>query len=95
MNAQRNKQSDEEIDVIVTAHADDESAWDQPVHIHRKKSASISLQTVLTERAAFFSRIHREKNMENWLARIIQERLDIEEAAFTGFKREMFSKSAR
>lgn len=95
MKAQRSKQTEEEIDAIVTAHADDENAWDQPVHVHKKKSASISLPTVLAERAAFFSRIHREKNMENWLARIIQERLDIEEAAFIGLKRDMFAKSAR
>jgi len=95
MKAHRNKKTEQEIDAIVTAHADDENAWDTPVHLHKKKSASISLPAILADRAAFFSRIHREKNMENWLARIIQERLDIEEAAFNGLKRDMFAKSAR
>ncbi len=95
MKAQRNKHTEEEIDDIVTAHAGDENAWDQPVHIHKNKSASVSLPAALAERAVFFSRVHREKSMENWLARIIQERLDVEEAAFTGLKRDMFAKSAR
>jgi hypothetical protein len=95
MKARRNKQTEEEIDAIVIAHADDENEWDQPVQVHKKKTASVSLPANLAERAVFFSRVHREKSMENWLARIIQERLDIEEAAFTGLKRDMFAKSAR
>ena len=32
MKAQRNKQTEEEIDAFVVAHADDENAWGQPVH---------------------------------------------------------------
>lgn len=54
MKAHSNKQTEEEIDAIVTVHADDENAWDQAEHVHKKKSASISLPTVLAERAAFF-----------------------------------------
>jgi hypothetical protein len=46
-------------------------------------------------RAAFFARIHREKNLESWLKQIIQERLEIEEAAFTGFKKDMLAKGSR
>jgi hypothetical protein len=95
MKAQHNKQTEEEIDAIVVAHADDESEWEQQAIVRKKKTASISLPAPLAERAIFFSRVHREKSMENWLARIIQERLDIEEAAFTGLKRDMFAKSAQ
>jgi hypothetical protein len=95
MKTERNKQTEEEIDAFVVAHAEDENAWDQPVHVVKKKSASVSIPASLADRAAFFSRIHREKSMENWLARIINERLDIEEAAFTGLKRDMFAKSPR
>ena len=46
-------------------------------------------------KAAFFARLHREGSLDNWLKRIIQERLDIEEAAFPGFKRELLTKNGR
>ena len=95
MKTQRNKQMEEEIDAIVIAHADDEEAWDLPVNVSKKKTTSVSLPAALAERAFFFSRVHKEKNTGNWIARIIQERLDMEEAAFTGLKRDMFAKSAR
>ena len=50
----------------------------------------------LAVRAAFFARVHREKSLENWLKQIIQERLvDIEEAAFAGFKKDMIAKGSR
>ncbi len=39
MKTHSNKQTEEEIDAIVTAHADDENAWDQAVHVHKKESA--------------------------------------------------------
>ena len=39
MKAQWNKQTKEEIDAIVTAHADDDNEWDQPVRVHKKKTA--------------------------------------------------------
>lgn len=71
------------------------SAWDQPVSIKRKKAISVSLPVALTARAAFFARVHRKKSLENWLKQIIQERLDIEEAAFTGFKKDMVAKGSR
>lgn len=37
MKAQWNKQTKEEIDAIVTALADDDNEWDQPVVVHKKK----------------------------------------------------------
>ena len=87
--------TEEEIDNIAIGQAEDETAWEKPVKVGRAKSTSISLPANLTERAAFFARLHREKSLENWLKRIIQERLDIEEAAFSGFKKEMLAKGSR
>jgi hypothetical protein len=86
--------TEEEIDNAVIAQSEDASAWEEPVHVKRKK-ASVSLPATLVERAAFFARLHREKSLDNWLKRIIQERLDIEEAAFSGFKKEMLAKGSR
>jgi len=47
----------------------------------------------LASRAAFFARLHRGLSLEEWLNRVIQERLDIEEAAFSGFKLELAAKN--
>lgn len=85
--------SEEEIDRIVIAQADDDSAWEKPIHARKAKSASLCLPSELAARAAFFARLHREANVENWLRRIIQERMDLEEAAFVGLKRDLSEKN--
>ena len=81
--------TEREIDNIVVAQADDETAWGKPVRIEKVKTASVLLPASLATRAAFFARLHREKNIEAWLERIIQDRLDLEEAAFADLKREL------
>ena len=81
---------EEEIDALVIAQANDDAAWEQQIEVHRKIT-SVALPAALAERAAFFAHIHREKNLESWLYRIIQERVDIEEAAFSGYKKEMLT----
>lgn len=87
--------TEEEIDRIVIAQADDESAWGAPVKVSKSKSTSLALPSDLAARMAFFARLHREASLENWLKRVIQERLDIEEAAFAGFKKELVAKKNR
>jgi len=81
--------SEEDIDRIVTAQADDDSAWGKPVRVRKSKSSSVSLPAELASRAAFFARLHREASVEKWLKRIIEERIDIEEAAFAESKRDL------
>lgn len=86
--------SEEEIDALVIAQADDDSAWSPPEIVRKKKPATVSLSTSLAKRAAFFARLHREQDVGRWLNRIIQERLDLEEAAFSGLKRELASRAS-
>jgi hypothetical protein len=95
MKAKRAVITEVEIDNMVTAMAEDGAAWEKPVEVCRAKRTSVSLPSTLAERAAFFAHLHREKSLENWLNRIIQERLDIEEAAFSGFKKDMLAKGCR
>ncbi len=80
---------DSEIDKIVETQADDVSAWGKPKSVRRAKAAALSLPAKLAARAAFLARLHREKNVENWLARIIKERVELEEVAFSEAKRTM------
>jgi hypothetical protein len=76
---------------MVVAESDNESAWTKPVKVQRAKPATVSLPSALAARAAFFARLHREARLNDWLKRVIEERIDLEEAAFAGLKRELVS----
>ena len=86
---QRKQLSEPQIDQIVESQAEDDSAWQRPIKVSRAKLTSLSLPADLAARAAFLARLHREKNVDEWLARIIKERLELEEVAFGRAKREM------
>jgi len=81
--------TEREIDEAVIVSADDNSAWEKPVRVSRAKGQSVSLPAEIAARAAFFARLHREPNMEQWIKKIVSERIDIEEAAFAASKREL------
>lgn len=85
----RKQPSQEEIDNVVESQADDDSAWEKPIRVRRAKSASLSIPSELAARAAFLARLHREKNVAEWLRKVIKERVDLEEVAFNEAKREM------
>lgn len=87
--SRRKQLSEPEIDQVVESQAEDDSAWQKPIKVRRAKSTSLSLPADLAARAAFLARLHREKNVDEWLARIIKERLELEEVAFSRAKREM------
>jgi len=92
MNKKRKKLTEDEIDEIVTAEADDQTAWDKPIRVRRPKGANVPLPSELAARAAFFARLHRESSVEEWIQRIVHERVDMEEAAFVQLKRELATK---
>ena len=81
--------SEEEIDRLVASQADDDSAWDKPIRVCKSKSSAVSLPAELASRAAFFARLHREASLQEWLKRIIEERINIEEAVFAESKRDL------
>jgi hypothetical protein len=87
--SKRQQASEEEIDKIVESQADKDSAWERPIKVRRAKSTALSLPAELAARAAFLARLHREKNVEKWLSRIIKERVELEEVAFSEAKRAM------
>ena len=88
------KLSEPEIDQLVTAQADDDSAWDKPIRVRRTKLASLSIPANLAARAAFLAQLHRTKNVDEWLTHIIQERIELEEAAFIGIKQDLAAKTS-
>lgn len=80
---------EEEIDLLVIAQADDNSAWGKPTRVDKLRASEVSLPAELASRAAFFARLHREASVQEWLKRIIEERVNIEEAAFAEAKRDL------
>lgn len=88
------KLSEQEIDRLVIAQADDDSAWGKPIHVRKAKPASLSIPPELAARAAFLAQLHRTKNTEEWLRQVIEERIELEEAAFAGLKQDLTSKIA-
>ena len=87
------RSSEQEIDLIVTAQANDDSAWGKSARVRRTEPASLSIPANLAARAAFLAQLHHTKNLDDWLTHIIQERIEIEEAAFFGVKQDMALKN--
>jgi len=85
------KPSEEEIDERVEGLADDDSAWEGAGHVQKRKWA-LSIPADLAARAAFLAKLHREKGLDEWLARIIRERVELEELALGEEKREFAAK---
>jgi len=83
------RKSDEKIDELVIAQADDDSAWEKPIQAYRSKSKDVSIPAEVASRAAFFARLHRESSVEDWIKKVVAERVDIEEAAFAEAKRDL------
>jgi hypothetical protein len=85
------KLTQDQIDRVVTAQADDDSAWQKATVVRRPKSASLSIPAELAARAAFLARLHRESRVDKWVERIVRERVEIEESAFTAAKKTLAS----
>ena len=84
----------DEIDERVIAQAEDDSAWEPAVHVSRKQAA-IGLPGDLAQRAAFLARLHRERSLQAWIERVVRERVELEERAFTQARRDLGSKVRR
>ena len=85
--------SEAEIDRIVVAQAEDETAWESPIRVCRTTPTSVTIPSELAARAAFLAQVHRQANVEDWLTRIIRERVELEEAAFVGAKRDLVTRA--
>ena len=90
----KKKLSEEEIDRTVVGQADNDSAWEEPIHVRKTKPTSFSVSGELVSRAAFLARLHRERCVEEWIMRIIRERIELEEFAFVEAKREIAVKGS-
>jgi hypothetical protein len=88
MSRRDQRRTEAEIDDIVVSQADEDTAWDAPVQVEAAVS-SFSLPADLSMRASFLARLHHARGLEDWLARVIRERIELEESAFAAAKRDL------
>ena len=81
----------EGIDRAVVSQAGDESAWEDAVRVQRSRPAALSLPGELAARAAFLAKLHREAGIDQWVERVVRERVEIEEFAFKETKKRLAS----
>lgn len=82
--------AEEEIDALVVSQSEDDSAWEAPMQVKRKP-ASLSISGELAARAAFLARLHREAGVDQWVERVLRERVELEESAFNEAKKKLVS----
>ena len=59
------------------------------MRVKRSKPASVSIPGELAARSAFLARLHHERRLDRWIERVIRERVELEERAFTNAKRDL------
>ena len=94
MNTAKKKRitwSEEAIDRLVVSQSEDDSAWEAPVRVKRSKPACLSIPGELAARAAFLAKLHREAGLGKWVERIVRERVELEEFAFSQAKKKLAS----
>jgi hypothetical protein len=79
--------SQEAIDVLVVS----QSAWEAPAAVRRSKPASLSNPGELAARAAFLARLHREPGVDQWVERILRERVELGKFTFAEAKKKLAS----
>jgi len=84
-------QGQEAIDRLVVSQAGDDSAWEAPIRVRRSKPTSLSIPGELAARAAFLAKLHRETRLEKWVERVVRERVELEEFAFSESKKKLAS----
>ena len=85
------KLTQDQIDSIVISDADQDSAWEKVVSVRRSKSTALSFPADLVARATFLAKLHRESRVDKWVERVVRERVEIEESAFTAAKKTLAS----
>ena len=71
--------------------ASDGLACDPPIRVNRSKPAAVSIPGERAARAAFLAKLHRETGVDQWVERVVRERVALEEFAVAQAKRRLAS----
>lgn len=77
--------TEEEIDKIVIAEADDMTKWEKPIMV---KSAAVLFSKSIIEKAKYLAKLHKARGYQMWLKQIVKERIKLEEKLLSDFKLE-------
>jgi hypothetical protein len=88
MNLVTESVPESEIDERVISQAGDDDAWENPIQVYPPTESTVLIPPELASRATFLANLHRETTVETWITRIIQERIELEEAAFFQIKQD-------
>jgi hypothetical protein len=81
--------TEDEIDRLVVAEADRRSAWEKSVRVRRPKKSSLKIPSDLAARASFLARLHGSAGLDEWVAHVLRERIELEEGAFSRAQRDL------
>ncbi|MBM3814784.1 MAG: hypothetical protein FJW20_24425 [Acidimicrobiia bacterium] len=70
---------------------EDSQEWEAPVRVKKSGPASLTIPGELAARAEFLAKLHRESNLGKWVERVVRERVELEELAFTEAKKDLAS----
>ena len=73
----------EAIDDLIVAQSEHDSAWDKPVGVAAKRWRIVRVPQKLGARAAAIATRNHERSIDDWIRRIIRERIEAEEAEAT------------
>ncbi len=78
MKKNSKKLTDEQIDEMVIKEADDLSKWVTPIKVRAPQAISLRLSPELIQKIKFLATLHKTDNYQNWLEKIIKERIQLE-----------------
>ena len=77
--------TEEEIDNIVIAEADDMTKWEKPITV---KPTVVLFSKSIIEKAKYLAKLHKARGYQMWLKQIVKERIKLEEKLLSDFKLE-------
>ena len=86
MKKNSKKLTNEQIDEIVTIESDDLSKWEEPIEVKAPQAVLLRLSPELIQKIKFLATIHKTDNYQNWLEKIIKERIQLEDELLDSIK---------
>ena len=80
----RKKLTEEDIDELVIAEANDMAKWGKPVAV---RPTIIRFSTSVIEKAKYLAKLHNTRGYQTWLKQIVEERIKLEEELLSDIKR--------
>lgn len=78
--------TEKEVDEIVIREANDLTKWEEPIQVKAPQATSIRLSPQIIQKVKFLASVHKEREYQNWLKRIIEERIQLEEELLESVK---------